>query len=1017
MFLLAGILWIALGSIPLIRAVKRRSQPGSRGRFVRAAVVLGLDLLILVAVNVFFGIATEFWWFEASGFGQRFWTEYTVRIVLFLVGAAIGAAIFGPALRAIVPAGETLIRRIVTAAGSLTGAIVLGLIANGLWQPILLFINRMPAGTADPIFGLDVSFYLFSLPLAQAVRARLISALVVYLIALAIAITISRPEMREGAGPVALLARSRRARRQAMGTGGVLLLLLSVGNLLAIPELMYSGQGAVTGVGWIEANVLVPANIVAAVVWLLAAVILFWGTINEGAVFRLLAIRTVEHAPEEELTPEQGATSGEESGRQEADAVSAEPVREVRLTSRSWVAPVIVVAGLFLVTSVVPGLIRGLVLDPNEITLEAPYIPHHVRFTRNAYAINSENVAETEYTAGRNVTREVLEANEPTLDNIRLWDPRALLSNLEQQQEIRLYYEFHDVDIDRYELNGETRQMMLSVRELEKSRLAEASQTWVSRHFKYTHGHGLVALPVHEFLPQGRPDLVVRNIPPEPNDPRFEVRQPEVYYGERTDDHVYVRTTQQEFDYPSGDQNVYTDYAGDGGVPIGGLIRRLAYAWRIDGYRQLFSGYFTGDSRIMFRRHIVDRAATVAPFLRYDRDPYPVLTEDGRIVYIIDAYTTSRNYPYAKPYSGMLDDFRGVNYVRNSVKVVVDAYDGSVDFYVVTPDDPLIGAFTRIFPELFSPLEEMPADLKEHIRYPADLLTVQAELYSVYHMTDTQVFYQREDVWEFATERYRASFQSVEPYYVMLQYPQEEQPEFILMMPFTPANKNVVNAWMAGRSDYEQYGQLTVYTLPKGVEVLGPRQIEARIDQNTEMSQALSLWSQRGSEVIRGNLLAIPLFANGELYLLYVEPIFLQAEDAALPEIKRIVLADQDRVVWDPEFNTAVDRLLGRLPSTPGGVARTAPDVPGPDEEPEAAAGEPTEGEGEPADVAAESAGQPEPSPDQPAPPELPAGEAAQRAREALRDYRNAIADGRYARAGEALERLEQLLGGLSENQ
>jgi hypothetical protein len=327
----------------------------------------------------------------------------------------------------------------------------------------------------------------------------------------------------------------------------------------------------------------------------------------------------------------------------------------------------------------------------------------------------------------------------------------------------------------------------------------------------------------------------------------------------------------------------------------------------------------------------------------------------------------------------------------------VDAYDGSIDYYVVTPEDPIISAFQRIFPELFTPIEDMPSDLKDHIRYPADLLTVQAEMYSVYHMTDTQVFYQREDVWEFATERYRANFQPVEPYYVMLQYPGEERVEFILMLPFTPANKNVINAWMAGRSDYEQYGTLTVYTLPKGVEVLGPRQIEARIDQNTEMSRALSLWGQRGSEVIRGNLLAIPLFNEEGLYILYVEPIYLQAEDAALPEMKRVVLADQTRVAWDPGLETAIDRLLGNLPATPGEI-----EVPGE---------EPAEEEPQPEEPEAAAAAQPEEA--APVGPVAGADEAMTRARQALQDYRQAVADGQYAEAGRALERLENLLQNL----
>jgi len=1005
MFLLAGILWVALGSIPLIRTIRRRSQPGARSRLIRAVIVLVLDLLVLVGVSVFFGLATELWWFASVGFGQRFWTEYSVRIVLFAIGAVIGSVVFGSGLRAATgvtgsesDSGRALVRRIVTIVGALVGAVTLGLTTNAIWQPLLMFANRAISGTTDPVFGFDVSFYLFTLPFVESIRGILIGALVSYLVALALVVTITEPGVRKGYGVFALLARSVRLRRQAAGLAGVFVLLLALGRLLAIPELMYSPAGAVVGVGWLEANVLVWANLIAALVLFASALLLLSALFGERPLFGVLAIRQVEnspHAPGD--SGDEGGDEGDEPGGEQEAAETRESSRdrEVRLTSRSWIAPAAVLAGLFLITSAIPGLIRTLVLDPNEITLESEYIPYHIDFTREAFAIDSDNVTETRYETGRTVTEELIDANRPTLDNIRLWDWRALQDNLEQQQEIRLYYEFHDVDIDRYELDGETRQMMLSVRELEKSNLSAESQTWVSRHFKYTHGYGLVAVPVNAFLPQGGPDLTVRNIPPASADPRFEVRRPEVYYGERTDDHVYVNTTQQEFDYPSGDENVYTDYEGNGGVSMSGLTRRLALAWRIDGYRQLFSSYFDEDSRIMFRRNIVERVSVIAPFLRYDRDPYPVLTDDGRIVYIIDAHTTSRAYPYSKPYTGALGAFRGVNYVRNSVKVVVDAYNGSVQFYVVTPDDPIIQTFSRVFPELFAPISEMPASLKSHIRYPTDLLTVQAEIYSVYHMTDPGVFYQREDVWEFATERYRESFQPVEPYYVMLQYPDQDEVEFVLMLPFTPRNKNVMNAWMAGRSDYEQYGKLTVYTLPKGVEVLGPRQIEARIDQNTEMSRALSLWGQRGSSVIRGNLLAIPLFLDEELVIMFVEPIFLQAEEASLPQMQRVVLADQSRVVWDPDFDTAIDRLLGELPATPGGVA-VPDDVP----EPGAAV----------EDQAADGAPEPEATPATGAAAPAADGSPRARARQALDEYRRAVADGRFAEAGQALERLEQIL-------
>jgi uncharacterized membrane protein (UPF0182 family) len=464
---------------------------------------------------------------------------------------------------------------------------------------------------------------------------------------------------------------------------------------------------------------------------------------------------------------------------------------------------------------------------------------------------------------------------------------------------------------------------MLSVRELEKDNLDIRSDTWVSRHFKHTHGYGLVLVPAHEFLPQGKPKMLIKNIPPEEDLKSIEIKRPQVYYGEKTRDHVYVNTSQQEFDYPMGDKNMYTRYKGKGGVNIGGFLEKLVYAWKFDGYRIFFSAYFTENSRVLFYRHIKERVNRIAPFLRLDKDPYAVISDEGRIKYIIDAYTLSSDYPYSKKYDGVLNQFWGYNYIRNSVKIVVDAYDGTVDFYIVDPDDLLIRTYQNIFPGLFKTMEEMPQNIRDHIRYPEDYLTVQADVYSTYHMTDPEVFYQKEDVWQFATERYRENFQRVIPYYVMVHFPREEKVEFVLINPFTPKNKNVINAWMAGRCDYPNYGKLMVYQFPKGVEVLGPRQIEARIDQDTEMSQSMTLWGQRGSEVIRGNLLTIPLFHENTLYILYAEPIYLQAESTKMPEIKRIVLADQEKVVWAEEFPDAVRRLVGI-----GGVGQKEEKVP-----------------------------------------------------------------------------------------
>jgi hypothetical protein len=664
--------------------------------------------------------------------------------------------------------------------------------------------------------------------------------------------------------------------------GTILFITLIFNTILSIYQQLYSDAGVVFGAGWLEVSVKIPALRVTAVIFSVSALLLLVSVFSKQFMKKIFFLKHTEE--------DQRLVSGK----------------------KTLITPVSFAVLLLVMNVILPSVFGGLVLEPNEITLEKPYIEHNINFTQEAYGIGPNTITEENFPVGREISQEVIDKNESTLSNIRLWDWRALQDNLKEQQEIRLYYSFHDVDIDRYYLEGDYTQVMLSVRELDITELDPNSQTWVSRHLKYTHGYGLVLLPVHEFLAQGKPHLLIKNIPPSVEVGGLKIERPEVYYGEKTNQHVYVNTKQEEFDYPSGEENVYSSYSGTGGVNIGNAFKRFVFAWKFDGHRQLFSNYFTGESRILFRRNILDRVRRLAPFLQFDRDPYPVLTEEGRIKYIIDAYTLSSAFPYSEPYYGAFSRFQGINYIRNSVKAVVDAYDGSVEFYAMTDSDPILNTLQTAYSGFFTPLSDMPEDIKKHVRYPVDILLIQSEVYSTYHMDDIQVFYQREDVWEFATERYRQNFQSVMPYYVMVNFPGTDAVEFVLMIPFTPKNKNVINAWMAGRSDFPQYGDIKVFTFPKGVEVLGPRQIEARIDQDAEMSQALSLWGQRGSEVIRGNLLAIPLFNENTIYILFSEPIFLQAENAQLPEIKRIALADQNRVVWAPRFDEALNRLLGR---------------------------------------------------------------------------------------------------------
>jgi uncharacterized protein len=883
MFTALALIWILLFAIPLIRTLRGISKDrvqNPNAAMIRSVAILGGGVVLLIVINVLFGIATEYFWYESLGFASRFTTEIWTRIGLFLGAFVIAFAFLGWNYIHGIRSVRAQANRIVPIGGAFILAVIMGSWAAGFWEELLLYLNQAQSSVTEPIFGRPVNYYLFSLAFYQAIVGWLTFLIIVAGIGALVAASAGIAQrQREGAFQDQLL-RHAPIRRHLTALLGVFFLVLAWNAYLGIYELLFSTQGVVTGAGWMDVNVRQYAYYITMGIYLAAAVVSFWSVVRPGFGRRLLGIQ-----------------------RDDSGAIAA--------TKRTVWIPIAVVVVLFTANSIVPAGFANFVVDPNQITLEAPYIEHNINFTRRAFNIDEETVTSEQMQVRRDITPEVLQKNEATLNNVRLWDPGALRDNLQQQQEIRLYYQFHDVDIDRYEIDGEETQVMLSVREMEKSQLDPSSQTWVSRHLKFTHGYGLALLSVHEFLPQGGPNLLIKNIPPE-SSISLDVTRPEIYYGERTNDHVYVKTDEEEFDYPSGDENVYTTYQGAGGVEIGSPLRRFMYAWKYDAHRQLFSSYFDEDSRIMFDRNIVDRVRKLAPFLTFDRDPYPVISEDGHVKYIIDAYTAARNYPYSERYQGSIRSFTGLNYIRNSVKAVVDAYDGTVQFYVMDPEDVIIDTYQDVFPGLFRPFDAMPDHLKEHIRYPVDYMTAQAEVYSTYHMQDVDVFYQREDVWQFATERYRENFQSVEPYYIMLQLPGGDEPEFVAMLPFTPKDKNVINAWMAGRSDVPNYGKITAFTFPKGVEVLGPRQIEARIDQDSEMSQQLSLWSQRGSDVIRGNLLTIPLFDDDDLSVLFVEPIFLQAEGASLPEVKRVAMADQDSVVWAERFELALERLVGR---------------------------------------------------------------------------------------------------------
>jgi hypothetical protein len=572
----------------------------------------------------------------------------------------------------------------------------------------------------------------------------------------------------------------------------------------------------------------------------------------------------------------------------------------------------------FLALGVVPGLAQWLLVEPNEISREEPFIEHNIKYTRQGFKLDQS--VQREFVASESLTRETVQENRDVLSQVRLWDPRALVEVYKQFQEIRLYYEFPDVDIDRYTIDQEYQQVMISPREMQWENLPEKYQTFVNRHFQYTHGYGLTLAPVNKFTSEGLPKLLVKDLPPKWTDENLRVTHPQIYYGMLTDTYVVANSKRKEFDYPKGEDNAYNSYAGDGGVELKNLWRKFVFGWKFGGTRFLFSGYPKPESRIMFRRQIRDRVKELAPFLHFDEDPYIVLSE-GKLYWIIDAYTTSSYYPYSEPYFGSKANdstipttgqsfvpnyLYGKNYIRNSVKTVVDAYDGSVDFYVFDQEDPIIQVWQKIFPDLFLPRSEMPDDLVKHIRYPEDFLLTQGMVYTKYHMTNPMVFYNQEDLWVRATEKYYGNKQPVEPYYVMWKPPETEKPQFALILPFTPKKRQVLIGWIAGMCDPPNYGQLFTYRFPKEKRILGPQQVETKIDQDSYLSGQLTLWDQRGSNVIRGNVLAIPI---GET-LLYVEPIYLRADQAAYPELRLVALMHGDDLSYAESFDKALEGLF-----------------------------------------------------------------------------------------------------------
>ncbi len=557
--------------------------------------------------------------------------------------------------------------------------------------------------------------------------------------------------------------------------------------------------------------------------------------------------------------------------------------------------------------------VQGLIVQPNELNLEKQYLENNIEYTLEAYGLS--DAEETPFNVSYDLTAQDIEDNRLTAENIRLWDWRPLKSTYEQLQLFRTYYAFNDVDVDRYEINGSYKEVLISAREMDTGSLSSTAQTWVNTHLVYTHGYGVVMTPVDEVISEGLPEFYIKDIPP--SSEYIELDQPRIYFGEMTNQYIITDTDTEELDYPSGEANVYTSYSGDTGVKLSGIINRLIYGIKFGSLELVVSGSINDESRILMHRNIVDRASAIAPFLSYDNDPY-VVVADGKLYWIIDAYTSSDMYPYSEPVGASFINGYKTSYLRNSVKTVVDAYTGEVTYYVIDQDDPVIGTYRKIFPELFRDFSDMPEELKDHIRYAQGLFEIQADRYATYHMKDPVVFYNREDEWVIPDEVYREDREQMQPYYVIMKLPKEDSEEFILMLPFTPIGKENMIGWMAGRSDTPDYGDHIVYQFSKQELTYGPMQIEARIDQDTEISQAITLWSQSGSSVLRGNTLVIPI----ENSILYVEPLYLQAtERGTLPQLKRVIVAYDDHLTMQNTLEEALGVIFG------GAVAQEAADA------------------------------------------------------------------------------------------
>src|SRR5271169_596787 len=910
-------------------------------------------IILAVVASVFFGGQTvlsyyvDVLWFSSLGYSSVFWKTLNLQWGVFAAFTLVTFLILYGSFLALkrahlpdLPSGHTIViggqplklpvepvLRVIALGVSLVIAAATGAGMMVEWPSLALYWYAPPSsgGVVDPIFGRPLNFFLFTLPAWQLIVGWLLTLAVIICVLAAFFILIT-------GGSRALSGRLSRAVmlpwRGLSIAFSFLLLVLATRVYLDRFERLFDDHTIFGGVTYTDAHVMLTGLLVVCAALVLGAAI---AAINVVAVPR----------------------------------------------ARWLVTAVAPAAVCYLTLQVLGWYVSSFIVKPNELVRERPYIAYNIDLTRQAYGLN--RLSQREFPAETTVEAADPANNQATLQNIRLWDWRALQDTLRQIQEIRTYYDFPDIDIDRYEINGTMRQVMLAPRELNVEKLPESSRNWINEKLIYTHGYGITMNPVNGFTPEGLPTLILSNMPIQSTVPSIVVKRPEIYFGELTNTDVYVKTRQQEFNYPQGQTNSLTSYEGNGGIVLGNFFRRLLIAAdRGDLTKLPFSDDINRESRLLMRRNVRDCVAALAPFLTYDSDPYIVVGDDGRLSWIMDAFTTSDSYPYSRHYA--LGDTL-VNYMRNSIKVVIDAYDGTTTFYVFDSQDPIIMEYRQIFPALFQDAAAMPPALRKHVRYPELLLKLQAAVYGLYHMTDPQVFYNREDLWTVASEvgmdqSGQQKTQPMEPNFVLMKLPGETTVEFVEILPFTPANRNNLIGWIAGRSDGEKYGTSVVYDFPKTKLVDGPLQIEARIDQNAQLSGQLTLWNQQGSHVRRGTLLVIPCGRA----LLYAEPIYLQAERSPMPELRLVVLALQDRLAYGPTFDSAMRALFGGEVSSLSGTTAPA--------EPERGAAAPAAATKPGEDVNA-----------------LITGAARD-----LADYQRLTAEGKLGEAGQKLEQLKRKL-------